>query len=240
MAAPARAGIAEASKQPLPRRKTTPFSQLLWRLQKRSRFLMLSIMSTQLIFRHSYIYEESLANMASESFDQKDFKKTIDFVEQYSKYWGKINDKVFSYYKNLGLVLPDFWIAYPINPRKNLAPFSDPLTFFINDDFEKTTTVLIHELCHVFLINSANMDISNTLWKEVSEKYPNENFNTLAHLQVNLLAKGGVEHIFGKEKANELLKSERNLDSLKEAWNIIDAKPEVLIEENPIEAIHKL
>ncbi|MFZ3020263.1 MAG: hypothetical protein WA051_01935 [Minisyncoccia bacterium] len=197
-------------------------------------------MSTKLIFRYSYIYEETLARLTGERFEYPDFEKSQKFVEEYQIFWNKINDKVFDFYKTLGLVLPEFWIGYAINERKELTPFSDPLTFFISDDFEKTTAIVIHELCHVFLIYGGNIKISNDLWEEVSKKYPNENFNTIAHLQVNLLAKAGVQHIFGSEKTNELLKPEREMNGLKEAWTIIDSKKEVLEEMDPIKAIHNL
>lgn len=195
---------------------------------------------TKLYFRHSYVYEDTLAKLVGENFAWSDYEKTQKFCEDFSKYWDQYNDKIFNYYKKLGLTLPEFWIAYPVHSRKGLVPFSDPITFFIKDDFEEVTTVLIHEMCHVFLVVGQNMKISNKLWEEVSKKYPNENFNTVAHLLVNLMAKGGVEHVFGKERARELLAPERSMEGLKEAWEIIDSKPELLEEENPIEAIQKL
>jgi len=195
---------------------------------------------TKLYFRYSYIYEESLAKLANEKFEWEDFQQTQKFVEKFGEYWEQHNDSIFNYYKSLGLTLPDFWLAYPINKKTGLTPFSDPLTFFIDNDFEKTCAVLIHELCHVFLTVSENINLSSALWEEVVRKYPLENFNTHSHLLVNLLARGGVVHIFGKDKAGELLLPERALSGLKKAWKIIDLKPEVLLEADPILAIRKL
>lgn len=195
---------------------------------------------TKLYIRYSYVYEETLARLSGEGFSYADFEKTQKFTEEFGKFWEQYNDAIFEYYKGLGLILPEFWIAYAVNSRKGVTPFSDPLTFFVSEDFETTTTILIHELCHVFLTTSDNMKISNELWEETLKKYPNENFNTLSHLLVNLLAKGGVEAVFGKEKAKKLMEQERNLIGLKEAWAIIDTKPEVLVENNPIKAIRML
>ncbi len=195
---------------------------------------------TKLYFRHSYIYEETLARLSGEKFEFKDFERIQKFAEEFGGYWEKHNDIVFEHYKKIGLSLPEFWIVYPVSKRKNLTPISDPLTFFVEEDFDKAASVLIHELCHVFLIVSENMQISNELWDEVSKKYPTENFNTVSHLLVNLLAKSGVSHIFGENKAKELQSSERQLNGLKEAWQIIDLRPDVLDEPNPIEAIRKL
>jgi len=195
---------------------------------------------TKIYFRYSYIYEETLARLAGENFTLADFDKTQKFCEEFSKYWEQYGDKMFDYYKNLGLTLPEFWIAYPVHSRKGMVPFSDPLTIFINDDFEEVTAVLVHELCHVFLTTAENEKLSNDLWQNVSKKYPAENFNTISHLLVNLLAKGGLEHLFGNEISKRLLAPERSMNGLKEAWAIIDTKPSLLEIPNPIEAIRNL
>lgn len=197
-------------------------------------------MMTKLYFRHSYIYEETLARLAGEKFDMTVYDETISFTEKYSKYWNDINDKIFDFYKSLGLTLPEFWLAYPVHTRKGLMPFSDPLTFLITDNYEKVTATVIHELCHVFLTTSENSKLSNELWNGVVSKYPKENFNTISHLLVNLLAKAGVEHIYGEKRGSELLAPERNLPGLDRAWEIIDTKPEVLGCAHPIDAIKKL
>ncbi len=195
---------------------------------------------TKLYIRHSYIYEETLARLSGEKFEWADFERVKKFAEHFGIYWDKYNDQIFEYYKNLGFNLPEFWIAYPVNKRKGLTPFSDPLTFFVEDDFDTAVSILIHELCHVFLIISENMEFSNALWDEITKKYPNEDFNTHSHLLVNLLAKGGITHVFGEEKAGAFLAPEREMVGLKEAWKIIDSKPEVLNEKDPLKAIHNL
>jgi hypothetical protein len=195
---------------------------------------------TKLYFRHSYIYEETLAKLTGEKFEWKNFEHTKKFAEEFGKYWEQYNDKIFEYYKNLNLTLPEFWIAYPVNKRKGLTPISDPLTFFVEEDFDKAAAVLIHELCHVFLVVGENIRLSNKLWEEISKKYPTENFNTQAHLLVNLLAKGGVTHAFGEDDSKKLLAPERGLEGLSDAWKIIDSKPDALSESNPLDAIKKL
>lgn len=195
---------------------------------------------TQLYFRHSYIYEKVLSQITGESFTMEDFQKGLDFSNRYTEYWSKYNNKVFEFYKSYGLKMADFWIAYFIRPKTGMTPFSDPLTLFINNNFEELTSITVHELCHVLQIYPENEDLQKKLYNHIQKVYPKNSFDLNTEIVTAILARSGLVHIYGEEKTRELLALEKELLILGKAWAIIDAQPAVLNENNPIEAILKL
>lgn len=84
--------------------------------------------NTQLYFRYSRIYNETLATLVGTRLPADAHQKGEEFVERFRPWWNAKNDKVFSYYSSLGLLLPNFWLAYPVHRQPGTIPFSDPLT----------------------------------------------------------------------------------------------------------------
>jgi hypothetical protein len=195
---------------------------------------------TELIFRYSVIYEQTLAKLSGEAFDDSKTNAGYKFAADYTQYWKNYNDKIFAYYGSFGLNLADFWMVYFVYPKKNLVPFSDPLTAIIKDDLEDVTATMVHELCHVLMEYYSNMEIWKKLYNHVQSKYGSEDFTTKAHIIVNTLAAYGLIEIYGKEKALELLSREKNYPGLKRAWEILDQKADILNLSNPIQAILSL
>lgn len=197
-------------------------------------------MKTQLIFRYSEIYDQSLAKLAGADFDRDSIKNAYAHAKQYSEYWAQHNDKIFDYFGGLGLTLSSFWMAYFIHPYKGLTAFSDPLTMFINPNFEVTTTTLVHELSHVFLTYYENYNFEQKLEKHIAEKFSAEDFSTQNHLMVNVITLYGLSYLFGRDKANLLVEEEKNYIGLKRAWEIIGQNKNILESPDPVEALLRI
>lgn len=195
---------------------------------------------TQLYFRYSYIYEKLLSKITGQEFTSNDFKLGQEFVGRYTSYWSAYNDKVFEFYKSYGFEMADFWIAYFVKSKKDMTPFSDPMTLFINEDFEELTSITVHELCHVLQVYPDNETITAKLYEHIQKVYPENGFDLNAEIVTVILTRPCLIHLYGKEKADKLLEMEKDLPVLGKAWVIIDAQPEVLAETNPVEAVLKL
>jgi hypothetical protein len=100
-----------------------------------------------------------LSKLSGEDFSWQDYESGLDFTNRFSEIWNKYNDQVFSFYEKYNLVLADFWIAYFIKPKKDIVPFSDPLTVFISEYADDLVATVIHELCHVLQTYPANIEI---------------------------------------------------------------------------------
>lgn len=163
-----------------------------------------------------------LARLANEIQSPNEIEEGNDFASKITTTWDKYNDQIFSYYNDLGFVLPDFWLAYPVHARTGLIPFSDPLTIIIKPELDEVVATLVHELCHVFFAYIDNKKQCDSLWSEFQPNFPSEDFGTQVHLIVNILAASGLYQIFGQQKAEELLSIEKHYPGLERAWEIID------------------
>ena len=195
---------------------------------------------TQLYFRYSEIYEYMLAQAAGEKLSDEEVKSGYVFADTYIKYWEQYNTPIFEYYKNLGFVTPDFWVAYFIHSRKRMTPFSDPLTLFIKENLDELTAVLVHELGHVMLSYGPNSALYQKLMYHLQKTYPNHDFGTNIEIMTILLARWGLIKIFGEEKTEKLLAIEKTYPSLKKAWEVIDSQPDVLNAKTSIDSIYAL
>lgn len=197
-------------------------------------------MATKLYFRYSDIYDESLANLAEDSFDYKNTGWKYEKTNEFSKYWEPFNDKVFDYYNSIGLTFPEFWVAYFVESRKDLIPFSDPLTLLLKDNNEVMMVDLVHELCHSLFVYYENEETWNKVFKTIETKYSNEDFITKVHLIVIIFTYFGLLQIIDKDKIHNLLDIEKNYDGLKRSWEILDSMPSVFESEDPFQALDKL
>jgi hypothetical protein len=170
----------------------------------------------------------------------KDLDDGLAFVNRFAKYWDNYNDKVFQFYAKHNLVLANFWIAYLVKSKKTLTPFSDPLTLFINEDFEELAVILIHELCHVLQTYPDNIKIQEEIYEHVIHEYPENSFDLNVELVTAVLTRSCLVEIYGEEKATYLLNKEKSLPILGKAWKIIDAQQSVLNEKDPIKAVFAL
>ncbi len=192
---------------------------------------------TKLIFQHSYIYEKLLSNLVGEKYTLNDFRNCTKFTSAYYRYWSKHNDRFFKFSKKLGFVLPKSWIAYLIRPKKNLHPFSDPLTIFITKDLEQLTFVLIHELCHVLLTYPDNWKITDKLLNYTAKVFPKNSFDVNVEIVTVILTRSFLLKLFTKQKVERFIANERKLPILKEAWDCIYLQPKILDKQNPFAAI---
>jgi hypothetical protein len=194
----------------------------------------------KLFFRHSYIYEKLLSNISRQTYRQKDFNDAQKITKAYAKHWGHYENQIFRYFRKLGLIFPDFWIVYLIRSKKNLTPFSDPLTVLIDKNLEKSTFIIIHELCHVFLTLSVNEKHFNKFYSHLKRVFPKNSLSVNVEIITVLIARGVITKIFGNAKADNFVKYERHLPILKQAWKSIYTQPGILQEDNPIKAILSL
>lgn len=180
-----------------------------------------SMPTTQLYFRYSPIYDRSIATLSKVELLDNQISDGFSFANDFAHYWQDKNDKVFEYYNELGLVLADFWLAYPVHVQKNIVPFNDPLTFFIKDNFDECAATVTHEICHTFFSYFANNERAVELWKPIAEKFSNEPNDVQEHILINVLAAGVYFKIFDSNKAIELIKMETEYPSLAQSWKII-------------------
>lgn len=198
------------------------------------------IKMTTLYFRHSWVYESMLSRLDGLPYSAGDSTAAWEHINKFSEYWKQHNDKVFEHFESLGLRFAEFWIAYFVRPRDSIIPFSDPLTIFIDDDFEKTLSVIVHELVHVMLVYPDNEDITRKIFKTLDDILPLSSFELKAEITPALVSRVILSEIFGLEKAAALQSRERKFPILGEAWQIIDRSPGALSEKNPLLAIEKL
>lgn len=177
--------------------------------------------TTQLYFRYSPIYDQSLAMLSNVALSDDQISEGFSFANDFAAYWQDKNDKIFNYYSELGLVLADFWLAYPVHAQKNIVPFNDPLTFFIKDNFDECAATITHEICHTFFSYFANNERAVELWKPIAEKFSDEPNDVQEHILINVLASGGYFKIFDSNKAIELIKMETEYSSLARSWKLI-------------------
>lgn len=178
---------------------------------------------TQLYFRYSPIYDKTLATLTGSHLTRSQIKEGLIFADTFSKYWQNKNDKIFKYYKKIGFVLPNFWLAYPVHSqkRKTFVPFSDPLTIFISKDSDAVAATMIHELCHTFFGYFENVKRAEELWSIIVKKFPLESVDVQEHILVNVLAAGGYFVVFEEKQAIRLILREHKYPSLKRSWDII-------------------
>lgn len=177
--------------------------------------------STQLYIRYSPIYDRTLAGLVGKEIHQEEISAGFLYAQRFSTHWKPLNQKVFDYYRGLGLTLANFWLAYPVHQQPKLIPFNDPLTFTMKEDFDEVAATVIHELCHTFFSYFSNKTRADELWLPVQKKYSMEADDVREHVMINILAAGGYYHIFGAEKAKQLIDLERTYPSLQHSWDLI-------------------
>lgn len=202
--------------------------------------LLFNLNMTTLYFRHSWAYESALSRLDDISYTVTDNTKAQEYVNKFTEYWQQYNDKVFIHFGKLGFHFSDFWIAYFIRSRDSIVPFSDPLTIFIDDDFEKTVAIIVHELVHVLLVYPDNEDITRKIFETLNNILPQLSFELKSEIAPALISRAILSKIFGTKKTEKLQARERKFSVLGEAWKIIDNSPGALVENNPILAIERL
>lgn len=177
---------------------------------------------THLIFRYSEVYDQNLSILAGNILSATEIKEGYNFTNAFQKYWNKFNDQIFSYFKENGLILPSYWLAYFIHFKQDLTPFSDPLTLIINENYPSITAVLLHEIGHVLLSYEDNLSFYKTTYSKINKKYLDESWETKIHIMVNILAYFSLSQIYTNEIVQDLLQKEKKYPGLERAWEIID------------------
>lgn len=137
------------------------------------------------------------------------------------------------------MVLPGWWLAYPVHPWKRLIPFSDPLTILIKRNLDDIVATIVHELCHVFFSYYKNNAVFSRPWRHIRRTFAQESVTTQLHRVVHPLTRAGRTHLFGEQKAERPFAPERKYEGLTRAWAIIDARPSPL-PANPLDAVRAL
>ena len=199
---------------------------------------------TELYFRYSSMYDRTLALLAGGVISEQQIAEGFEFAKKYAVYWQEKNSIIFEYYKNIGLILPDFWFAYPVHsqPHTGLIPFDDPLTFFITKDFDKAGATIIHELCHNFFGYFANSKRAEKLWNPVTKMFVKEPIDVQQHILINALASGGYFQVFGETVAIDLIKHEMTFPSLTRSWQLLSdhVDNQLHLLRNPVNIIESL
>lgn len=177
--------------------------------------------STEIYFRYSPIYDRTIASLSDQVIDDRQIHEGYLFVERYAKYWRTKSRSIFGFYEKIGLSLPSFWLAYPVHYQVRLLPFSDPLTFFINDNYDSTAATLVHEICHVFFGYRANAAVSKRLWNPIAERFADQSVEVQEHILVVMLACGAYFRIFDANTVASLVERECGFPSLARTWNLV-------------------
>jgi hypothetical protein len=78
------------------------------------------------------------------------------------------------------------------------------------------------------------------MYDHLSSIYPDNPFEVNAELVTAVMTRPCLIEIFGRDKAEEILKKERQFPILGQAWKIIDAHPELIKETDPVKAVMSL
>lgn len=195
---------------------------------------------TKLLFRYSPVYDDNLCWLAGSGLPEGSFTRGMAFAGRYQNYWDGLNDRFFAYFEGFGFRLPAEWQAYLIHSNGKLTSFSDPLTLVMREDLEELTAVLVHELCHVFLITGDNKPLYSGLNEHISERYGQEEWVTQVHLIVCVMARYALVELYGAEAADRLLSPEKSYPGLERTWEILDAAPHIWKAATPSEAVRLL
>ncbi len=194
---------------------------------------------TKLQFRSAFHYDRTLAVLAGKELLASAEQELDDYVQKAQSSWDQYNDSLFLYYESIGLTLPETWYAYPIHSNGETTSFAEPTTIIMRDNTDEFFATLVHELCHIFCGLDQNDETLSLVWGKVSDTFKELEIGTREHILVNTLARSGLRHILGFEKAEILLGLEKNYPSLQEAWKIIDAHPNIS-PDNPFEFLEAL
>lgn len=180
---------------------------------------------TNLFIRYRPFYDAMLARLARQEFTAAHKGEGEKFQKISQDFWNGFNDRLFAFYRESGFVLPEYWFAYPVHKWKNLIPFDEPMTFFIQDDLGLVCAELVHEICHTFFSYFENKETVGRLWHETLSKFSREDESTQKHLLVLPMTEAGLIYLFGERKASTLLKGEKKYEGLERAWKILEACP---------------
>lgn len=194
---------------------------------------------TKIIFKAVFHYDRTLAELAGYTLGENASEEVDIFVREIQEIWDEYNDVFFSYFESMGITMPVIWNVYPIHSNGKVTSFAEPTTLIMKDDKEEVIATLVHELCHVFCGMESNEAVLSPVWQQVSEAYKKEDLGTREHIFVNVLARAGLRHIIGPEKAETLLKMEKKYEGLERAWQIIDSSKSVRYD-SPLEFLREI
>jgi len=194
---------------------------------------------TKIIFRSAFQYDTILSELAGHKLERDVFKELDVFVSEMQKMWDEYNDIFFSYFESMGITMPAIWNVYPIHSNGKITSFSEPTTLIMKENRDEVIATLVHEVCHVFCGLDQNDVVLSPIWERVSDAYKEEELVVREHIFVNVLARAGLRRIVGQEKAEALLKMEKDYEGLEKAWRIIDGSRSVAYDE-PLKFLEEL
>lgn len=178
---------------------------------------------TKLYFRAVPHYEYMLTTLAGAVHDPALEGEVETFAREMQKIWDLNNEKLFTYYKSIGLTLPEAWYVYPIHANGKITPFAEPTTIIIRKNLNEVIATVVHELCHAFCAFDENDKTLSAPWQKILHAYPDITTWDQEHLLIIVLARAGLRHILGSEKAEQLLTIEKGYPGLDQAWKIIES-----------------
>lgn len=194
---------------------------------------------TKLIFRSSIHYDQTLAQLAGASLSLDASQELDQFVQEIQSLWNQYNDSFFSYFAGVRVTMPEVWYVYSIHANGKITSFAEPTTIIIRGNKDEVIATLVHELCHVFCGLDQNEAVLSPIWEKISVTFQMKDIGTREHIFVNVLARAGLRHIFGNEKAESLLGIEKKYEGLQRAWEIIDASKSTVYDE-PLKFLEEL
>lgn len=195
--------------------------------------------STKLIFRSSFHYDKTLAQLAGIVLHESTQQELDMFVQEIQVLWNNYDDSFVAYFASIGIAMPENWSVYPIHSNGKIVSFADPTTIIMRENKDEFIATLVHELSHVFCGQDQNEAVLSRTWDKVSATFSMEDIGTREHIFVNVLARAGLRHIFGPEKAESLLTIEKEYEGLQKAWEIIDASKSIAYDQ-PLKFLQEL
>lgn len=152
----------------------------------------------QLFFRYSEPYDAGLSYWVN-ALEAEFFHAHYDhwytdyvlpgqqFAASFQAHWDPINDHIFAAFHRIGFTFPTVWQAYVIHPWPKVLPYKDPLTIFIQDDYEQALNDVIHELTHCHEDYEPNGALYQPVLAHIKACFPQEPPAVQYHLITNLI-----------------------------------------------------
>jgi len=173
----------------------------------------------ELYIRHSPVYDHYLHQLAGKKYSSATSKKLISYAAKLNEIWHKhYNNKIFKLISQVsGLRWKrtelDAWVV------QEVIPFSHPMTLEYREDISKQVETIIHELCHIILIQ--NFDKAKKAEKEILSKFKKENSIVRAHLLVYSIEIPVLEKLFNKAEVNRLLERTKSFWRGESYWRSV-------------------
>jgi hypothetical protein len=184
-------------------------------------------MIPKVIFRYSWIYDETMKEMMKRKNKKyPSWANILKFKDRLEKVWRKKEKEII---KEIAKITNISWKEKYIHcylVTESLQSFSEPLTLlsYKKDSFRKIdslTDTLTHELIHRIFAAKENFQKSKKAWNYINKKYKKETWNTRVHVVIHAIHKHIFLKFFGEKRLEKEVQFMGKFKDYKRAWEII-------------------